>query len=481
MEFDMRLRWKLARRSRCVLVAVAALMIVGSMQASAQVSGSAVDKTIPRRLTLEKAEELLLQKNLTVLALKYQIDANRAAKLIAAYKPNPVLTIGAEQMALNSSLWSNLAHTDPNLAAQSTYTVRVDKIIERGRKRELRTELADFQLKASEAQMLDAIRTQTLQLKQAFTQASLARENLRLAEETEQQYQQTVKLTTAKVENGDLPGMDIYRARAGQLQYEQAVLAAHTTYEQATREILNLLGATPADVSSGQVADNRESARILRASYSTGGPDDQPTPASLRDAPLDIVGGFDDRPLPQTLEELRLAAIDQRPDVLAARNTLEAMKRGVDLARAQRTRDLSIGTEYQRVGSDNTLGASVSIPILLYNNQRAGIAQAQSQQRSAEAQLEQAKLQATTDVEKAYQAHQASRRALNLYGAQNLSQLEKLRVIASLSFKEGASSLFELLDAQRAYNAALTAFNQTKADYQNSIWQLEAAIGGPVH
>lgn len=476
----MGLRWKLAWRGGA-LFAVASLYITGSLQAFAQSGAPVAGQSVPHRLSLQQAEELLLQKNLTVMSLKYQIDANRAAKLIAAYKPNPVVTIGAEQLALNSSLWSNLAHTDPNLAAQSTYTIRIDKIIERGRKRELRTEVADLQLKASEAQMLDAIRTQMLQLKQAFTQAELARENLRLAEETEQQYQQTVKLTTAKVENGELPGMDVYRARAGQLQYEQAVLASHTSYEQATREILNLLGATPADVRSGEIAENSSQASIIPASYTTASPDDGQTSPSLSDAPLEIVGSFVDRPLPQTLEELRLAALDQRPDVLAAQRTFDAMNRGVDLARAQRTRDLSVGTEYQRVGSDNTLGASVSIPIFLYNNQRAAITQAEAQRRSAETLLNQAKLQATTDVEKAYQAYQASRRALNLYGAQNLSQLEKLRTIATLSFKEGASSLFELLDAQRAYNAALTSYNQTKADYQNSIWQLEAAIGGQLH
>src|SRR2546422_6076545 len=48
---------------------------------------------LPRRLTLPQAENLLIERNLTVLAARYQIDANRAGRLIASYKPNPVLTI----------------------------------------------------------------------------------------------------------------------------------------------------------------------------------------------------------------------------------------------------------------------------------------------------------------------------------------------------------------------------------------------------
>jgi hypothetical protein len=35
--------------------------------------------TVPRRLTLAQAEQLLLQRNLAVLAARYQVDALRAA------------------------------------------------------------------------------------------------------------------------------------------------------------------------------------------------------------------------------------------------------------------------------------------------------------------------------------------------------------------------------------------------------------------
>jgi cobalt-zinc-cadmium efflux system outer membrane protein len=119
----------------------------------------------------------------------------------------------------------------------------------------------------------------------------------------------------------------------------------------------------------------------------------------------------------------------------------------------------------------------VQIPLFVYNNYQAAITQANAQRRAAEALLRQAELQAVTDVEKAYQAYQSSRRLLDLYNSQNLAQVEKLRNISSYSYKEGAVSLFELLDAQRTYNQALTAYNQARTDYQISLWQLEQAIG----
>lgn len=470
----------LSHMSWCVLA-----LLIWQSRLQAQTPGP----LIPRKLTLADAERILLDRNLAVVAAKYQVEASRAAKLVASYKPNPVLTVGMEQVALSSPFFSRLVHTDPSAAAQSTYTLRLDKIIERGGKRELRTQQAEEQLQANEALMLDAMRTQLFQLRQSFTAATLARENLLLAEATLNQYEQTEKLTVVKVETGDLPGVEVYRAHAGRLQFEQAVVQARTAYEQASRDVLNLLGASVADVAAPArqtaAADlPTPGAQLVPARYDVPSVDPQVLPqfsAALTNAPLEIVARFEDRPVPQTLAELRAIALRERPDVVAARHVLAASQHGFTLAERQRVRDVSVGTEYQRVGADNALGVTMSVPLFVYNNQRSSIAQAEAQRKASETLLQQAELQATTDVEKAYQAYLAARRTLDLYGAQNLVQVEKLRNIAALSYKEGASSLFELLDAQRTYNAALTAYNQARADYQNALWQLESATNSPLH
>jgi cobalt-zinc-cadmium efflux system outer membrane protein len=151
-----------------------------------QLGGAAAGAGIPRKLTLAQAEQLLLQRNLAVLAARYQVDAYRAARLIAGFRPNPTLTLGAEQLNLSSRFFSDLFRTNTQTAAESTYTIRYEQLIERGGKRAIRAQLADYQLRAGEAQMLDAARTQLYQLRQAFTAAELARENLLVAESDHQ-------------------------------------------------------------------------------------------------------------------------------------------------------------------------------------------------------------------------------------------------------------------------------------------------------
>jgi cobalt-zinc-cadmium efflux system outer membrane protein len=468
-----------------VLVILAGLPLAARAQQPISPQSAAGTPVIPHNLTLSQAEQFMIQRNLALQAAKYQVDASRAAKLIASFKPNPTLTLGAEQFPLAGRILDYLARTDPNSAAATTYTVRYDQLIERGGKRELRTELADAQLQASEAQMLDAIRTQLFQLRQAFTSAALAHENLLLAESTKQQYDQTIRLTAAKVDNGDLAGVELYRIEAAALPYQQAVQQSLTTYQQATRDILNLLGAREADVrATPQVAaghpDSGAGTAMAARTVQFSLPSGAAPPDALDDGPLQIEFQFDDRPITQTPADLQEAALEGRPDLIAARRVYDAAMKGVNLAQAQRVRDVSVGTFVQRIGSDQTIGANVSIPLFIHNNGIAVVTQADSQKSSAEALVKQAELQVVTDVEKAYLAYQSARRTLDLYNGTTLERAERLRSIASVSYQQGAWGLIELLDAQRTYNQTIAAYNQARADYQLALWQLELATGRPI-
>src|SRR5262245_52959438 len=125
---------------------MSALMIFSTLWIEAQTP----THPLPNKLTLGDAEEMLVQRNLAVIAARYQIDANRAMRLIAAYKPNPVVTVGMEQVPFYSPIkgsYPRFFATNSDAGANPVYTFRVDKIWERGGKRQLRVEQADFQLK----------------------------------------------------------------------------------------------------------------------------------------------------------------------------------------------------------------------------------------------------------------------------------------------------------------------------------------------
>jgi cobalt-zinc-cadmium efflux system outer membrane protein len=397
----------------------------------------------PRQLTLEAAEQLLVQYNLAVIAARYGVDTARAQRLVASVRPNPTLTLGAEQFDLAAPgrhLFSN-----SNSAANRTYTARLDQVFERGNKRALRTAAADLQVQAAEAQVLDTIRTQMLQLRQAFSTAVLSRDNVQVASENLALTQETERLITTRVTAGDAPEWDLLKFQVSKVQFERDLVTARLLYQQAVRDVLTIVGAG--------------------------------LPAA--GAPLDVVGELRGEPHPVavSLEELRQAALDARPDVLAAQRNVEAARRTLGLAYAQRHRDIDVALAYQRVGGDNTVGATVSFPLFLSHKFEGQISQGLAQVQQATVALDHAKVQAITDVEKAYQAYQASRQVLQVYTTEALTKAEASLRIAGVSYRQGATSLLELQEAQRTLNQTRIAANQASFDYRMSLYQLEQATG----
>ena len=418
---------------------------------SARVSVTSSRVDVPSPLTLEVAEQLLVQHNLAVAAARYGVDNARAQRLIASVRPNPTLTLGAEGFDL-SAPGQNLASNSPS-AANRTYTARIDQVFERGNKRFLRTEAAEFQVQAAEAQVLDAIRTQLLQLRQAFYTAVLARENVRVAQENLNLTNDTERLIKTRVSVGDAPEWDLIKFQTGKVQFQRDLAAARLAYQQAIRDVLMFIGATGPTLSS-------------------------PTPTAL-DAPLEVVGELRAEPLMFSiaLEELRQAALATRPDVQAAQRNIDAAQRTLDLAYAQRHRDVDVALEYQRIGGDNTVGAIVSFPLFLSHKYEGQINQGLAQVQQAKVAFDQAKLQAITDVEKAYQAYQISLQVLQVYTTEALAKAEESFRIAGVSYRQGATSLLELQDAQRTLNQTRVSANQAFFDYRMSLYQLEQATG----
>ena len=406
---------------------------------------------VPRLLTLPEAEALLLKHSLAVAIARHQVEAAQAERLIASVRPNPTLNLGATQFPFTKP-FANAAYNIQQ------YEFGVDQVIERGNKRGLRTAVAEQNLRAAELQVLDAIRTQRFQLQQSFVAAQLARDNIYVAEENLGSINDTERLIRTQVDAGQVPEGDLIKFQANRVQFQQALLSAKLAYEQAVRDILNLLGASPSDV------------------VGAAPPDGSP---AFQGSTLYITGDFRADTVTATLPELRAAAADNRPDVLAAERSLEAASKNVDLQMASRTRDLTVGAQYLRVGPDNTFGVTMSFPLFIFNYYRGEIDRANAQRRQAEVALRQVMVQANTDVEKAYQANSVSRQTLGVYTSEALQRAEESYRIAEQAYREGASTLLDLLDARRTLNQTRVAANQARSDYATSLYQLEQAVGKP--
>lgn len=162
---------------------------------------------------------------------------------------------------------------------------------------------------------------------------------------------------------------------------------------------------------------------------------------------------------------------------MRARRLTDASRRHLDLAQSLRRRNVEVGLQYQRLGSDNTVGVTLSLPLFLSHDYRGEIQEAHSRLSQARTETLETELQVRVDLETAYEAYRSSRQLLRNYTEETMKQAEESFRIATLSYQEGAISLLELLDTQRTYNQTRIALNEVLYEHTLSLNRLEMALG----
>lgn len=82
-----------------------------------------------------------------------------------------------------------------------------------------------------------------------------------------------------------------------------------------------------------------------------------------------------------------------------------------------------------------------------------------------------------TDVATAYAAVQQGGHVVDLYTSGYRNQAQQALQIRQYSYSRGASSLLELLDAERTFRATETGYRQALAAYMLAVEQLKEAVG----
>jgi len=130
----------------------------------------------PMAITVEQAVAEALQRNLSILAERYEIPRAEAEVIAARLRPNPVLSLGGDHLDLLGTGYDAI-----NNAGPPEYAARVDWPLERPSKRRARIAVAEQARAAAEFRLQDALRQLTLEVQQAFVELQAAKESLQLA------------------------------------------------------------------------------------------------------------------------------------------------------------------------------------------------------------------------------------------------------------------------------------------------------------
>ncbi len=405
--------------------------------------GQPVTGSVPSRLTLitrEQAIDLALRWNQSLRAQRLNIDQSRAGEVTAALKPNPVFTSTNQDFPIFTPSQLTLS----NFANVQTFTESVSYLIERGDKRGQRVQVARDTTEVTSRAVDDAERQLRFQVAQAFIGVLLAKANLSLAEDDLKDFNEVIDLNRRRLAQGDIAEGDYLKVALQKLQFEQDLSAAQVALVQGKAGLRQLLGYE-------NVAEDFE-----------------------------VAGELAHRPVTVTIETLQREAAAARADLLGARANTKLAGSSLDLARANRVRDVTLEAEYDRNGPVNGVGIGISFDIPIHNRNQGEIARSQAAVRQARESESAALVGVLTDVVNAHAALQTNDKLVALYEGGYLEQARQSREISRYAYTKGAASLLDLLDAERTYRATQLAYRQALAAYMTSVEQVNLAVGKQV-
>ncbi len=378
---------------------------------SVRVAGAA-----PIRLTLDEALAQMRTRSPDVVIAALKVRGAEGDLRTAGALPNPTFSVGVQNLALGQ--------TNPHgLGPGDTVVVQggLSEEVPLWGKRPARIEQATNALASAEASRGDVDRLATFEVRRRFVGLQLASERVRLARENVARYRETVRVTAERARSGDISSTDYDRIALEQRGFERELAQAIGARREAADALLALVGSDADDVEpSGSLA----------------------VPA----APADV-------------DRLTADALADRPDLKAAETSRAAAEAALRLARAEAWPNPTVGIGYThsefRASGDlpDSIGANLSVPLPVANRNEGAIERAAAEAEAAREEVRRLRLAIPREVRTAVDEYERARARIARFDGEFSRQAESARRAAEVSYRDGAVSPLELLEAERAFIA----------------------------
>jgi cobalt-zinc-cadmium efflux system outer membrane protein len=389
-------------------------------------------------MTLKQVVDEALERNLSLLAQRYDISIAEARVLQARLRPDPRVGVDAIYLDLLGAGFT--PETSP--AGPTEASTSISWELETAGKRRLRTLAADEASGVVRQGFLDARRTLILEVQDAYLGLVLARENARTLREILATFEALVKVNQTRFEAGDIPRVELMRSEVAALGFRNQLRRAELQVRQEAIRLQRLMGRP----SPSPDLDVEEEIR--------------------REAPA------------ETLEALTAAALAARPDLEAQRRELRRAEAEIRLQQALARPNVDIGVTHHKqfVGSlpGQSLGLRVEVPLPLLNRNQGEIERARQEREQAAARVRALEQQIRAEVAAAWEQVQTARRLLETMEQEMIGQARRVRDTIEFSYRRGEASFIDLLDAQRTFAETMQGYNEARVEYARTLYLLDA-------
>ena len=384
--------------------------------------------------TLDRIIDLALERNPMIAGARSVIEQNEGMRTQAGAYPNP--TIGGQT--------GSGTLRDPSVGPRVTeYGMTLHQTVEWPGMRAARQDAAEAGLASATVGLDEAKLNLTAEVKQSFYELLLAERTVDLLQQNLEIVQEVARIVRARVRSGEGPQFEAVKADVEVLKAKQEMTKA----KNAVR--VKLVGL------------NTLTSGALGARYQVQG---------------------DFRSLRDRLDPEQMASRDlsQHPIIKRQGKLVEQAESTVSKERQARVPNVTLFGGYARETGREGMVGGVSLPTPLWYRQQGHIATALGTQRKEEAEL----LRSRNDLTRAINQHareaETAQDQILVYEEGLLKQAQEALRIAQLSFRQGASSLLDVLDAQRVQRQVTVDYNLARYELSVALTRFERAVGGPL-
>src|SRR5580704_507686 len=397
-------------------------------------------------LTWQQVRDKFEAANPTLLAARIGIDESKADEITAYLRPNPDLSASIDQINPFATQPTPSGGSDGYRPFAFAFpSSSISYLHERQHKRELRRESAQKATAIAQSQLDDQQRTLLFNLRSAFVQALQQKAVLALTRDSLTYYDRLLTVSRDRYKAGDIAKVDLVRLELQRVQFESDVQTALVNLRTAKIQLLALLN--------------------------------ERTPLEK----FDVSGPFDFSEQISPLEEFRTIAMDTRPDLKAAVESIEKAKTDHRLAEANGSTDPTFGMDFARNPPIPVyLGVNVNIPLRIFDRNQGEKLKTQLDIAHNERLRDANVAQVFNDVDSAYATLESNLTLLRPYKASYLQQAVEVRDTVSFAYQHGGASLLDFLQAQQDYRSIELNYLNLIGSYLTAASQLNLAVGREV-
>lgn len=404
------------------------LLLAGKMCAQ-QVAGT---------LTLKEAEQRFLERNLSLIAERYNIDMAQAQVLQAKLFENPVIS-------LEQNVYNRLNGKYFDFGKEGEAVVEIEQVIHLAGQRNKQVRLEKINKEIAEYQFEEVMRTLRQELNEKFVEVYFLSKSIAIYEKEVNSLQALLGGMKIQQEKGNISLMEISRLESMLFSLRKEKNERENDL-LTTRGELNLLLNLPEDTHV-QLSLDEEVLQQLDLS--------QLSFADLK------------------------AIINERPDQKIARSTVNASRANLKLQKSMAFPEFSVKGNYDRVGNFINdyfaIGVSLSVPI--FNRNQGNIKAARFSIQQAGVQQEYAANRADMEL---FTAYTSLEKAAQLYQSTNMDlerNFEKLITGVNENFTRKNISLLEFIDYYDSYKETCIQLYEIKKNVFLAMENLNTVVG----